>query len=88
MSNENDKKLNNLVADFNNENLNNGANLKDNSVSVNNSASPKKDGLPALGDKKEANKKATTKKNAADFKRRYFDYYDDVKDHTKGREDW
>lgn len=27
-------------------------------------------------------------KSAADFKRKYFDYYDDVKDHTKGREDW
>ena len=24
----------------------------------------------------------------ASFKEKYFAYYDDVKDHTKGREDW
>lgn len=88
MSNENDNKLNSLAEEFDNGNLNNGANLKDNSVSANNSASAKKDGLTAFADKKEANKKATAQKNAADFKRKYFDYYDDVKDHTKGREDW
>lgn len=88
MNNENDNKLNNLAANLNNENLTNGENLNNNSVSANNFASAKNDGLTAFGDKKEANKKATTKKNAADFKRRYFDYYDDVKDHTKGREDW
>lgn len=23
-----------------------------------------------------------------EFRRKYFDYYDDVKDRTKGREDW
>ena len=35
-----------------------------------------------------AAKKPTAKSKAADFKRKYFDYYDDVKDHTKGKEDW
>lgn len=33
-------------------------------------------------------KSSKSGKGAADFKRKYFDYYDDVKDHTKGREDW
>ena len=31
---------------------------------------------------------SSAKSKAADFKRKYYDYYDDVKDHTKGREDW
>lgn len=35
-----------------------------------------------------AGKKPISKSKAADFKRKYFDYYDDVKDHTKGKEDW
>ncbi|MDY4186716.1 MAG: hypothetical protein SOX77_02505 [Candidatus Borkfalkiaceae bacterium] len=35
-----------------------------------------------------AAKKPAAKSKAADFKRKYFDYYDDVKDHTKGKEDW
>ena len=26
--------------------------------------------------------------SAKKFKQQYFDYYDDIKDYTKGREDW
>ena len=28
------------------------------------------------------------KQNIEKFKRQYFDFYDDVKDYTKGKEDW
>lgn len=28
------------------------------------------------------------KKSNDEFRRKYFDYYDDVKDRTKGKEDW
>ncbi len=38
--------------------------------------------------KSASRKVCSSKKTAADFKRKYFDYYDDVKDHTKGKEDW
>ena len=30
----------------------------------------------------------TDSERARLFKQDYFDYYDDVKDHTRGREDW
>ncbi len=36
------------------------------------------------------NKTKSTKnsENIAKFKQKYFDFYDDVKDYTKGKEDW
>ena len=38
------------------------------------------------------NKVGANAKNQAEdikkFKQKYFDYYDDVKDYTKGKEDW
>lgn len=39
-------------------------------------------------EQKNVQKSVSAKSKAADFKRKYYDYYDDVKDHTKGREDW
>lgn len=48
-----------------------------------------KENTSAQNEKSVKNIKNTkSTKSAADFKRKYFDYYDDVKDHTKGKEDW
>ena len=45
-----------------------------------------KDKVKKEQDKKEQQKKAKTKKNNEDFKRKYFDYYDDIK--ISDRQDW
>ena len=34
------------------------------------------------------NKKPVIDLSTKKFKERYFDYYDDIKDYTKGKEDW
>ena len=37
---------------------------------------------------KQKNKSKQSNSDTAKFKRQYFDFYDDIKDYTNGREDW
>ena len=37
---------------------------------------------------KQKNKSKQNNSDTAKFKRQYFDFYDDIKDYTNGREDW
>ena len=51
--------------------------------------SPAKSSAETTNAKNVAAKPAQKKKKSNDeFRRKYFDYYDDVKDRTKGKEDW
>ena len=38
--------------------------------------------------KQQKEKEKSTKQNIEKFKQKYFEYYDDVKSPSKGREDW
>lgn len=44
------------------------------------------DAKPKVVNNKEKKKSAASK--IEKFKRQYFEYYDDIKDYTKGKEDW
>lgn len=38
--------------------------------------------------KEEKTRKINQDVNTKKFKEKYFDYYDDIKDYTRGKEDW
>ena len=38
--------------------------------------------------KEQKTKQKKVNQDIAKFKQKYFDFYDDIKDYTKGREDW
>lgn len=49
----------------------------------------KRDKKKKTTNKKEIqNKKTYVNLSTKKFKEKYFDYYDDIKDYTKGKEDW